>query len=317
MLRILPGLAALCSVACIDYDVHRERIREGWEQPAREGGVDILWIVDDSPTMYEEQLVLEDNADSFTTLLGMLADDFHLGVATTDMEAETAGLLVGEVITQDTADLHGVFHELVTVPTDGSRTEQGFAAALAVADPAGANADFARLGADLELVIMSDEDDQSQLAPIELIQGLQGQRPGRSVSVSAIVGDEPFGCFSVQAAADPGSSYIEAQQLSGGHRESICDRDFEGVLQRLSLQVLGLENRFYLSKVPAPDSLEVTVDGAFVHERAVDGWSYDPGDNSIVFDGWAVPPPGAGIGASYFEWLGLSEEEEEGDTAAR
>ena len=38
---------------------------------------------------------------------------------------------------------------------------------------------------------------------------------------------------------------------------------------------------------------------------------YNPGDNTIVFDGYAVPPAGARIEVSYALWKGPLEEQEE------
>jgi hypothetical protein len=53
------------------------------------------------------------------------------------------------------------------------------------------------------------------------------------------------------------------------------------------------------------------VDGLKVHQRERDGWSYNPGDNSIQFDGFAVPPPGSVVVVTYSEWYGPTYEREE------
>jgi hypothetical protein len=304
-LRHLVPLAL--ATGCIDYEVHREMIRDSFTQTGRAGGVDVLWVVDDSATMLEEQAVIAAQASAFSTLLGTLSLDFRLAAVSTDMEGEGAGELVGPVLDQETPGLDAAFAALLALGTEGSRTEQGFPAALRAADPAVSGDSFARAAVDLELVFLSDEDDQSGLAAGEVLPALLGQRPGAQVVANALVGDAPDGCFSPVAAADPGLAYLELQALSGGQRESICDADYAAVLQRLALGVLDLSDRFQLSRVPAPDTLTVEVDGALLHERDHDGWRYDPGDNSIVFDGYAVPPAGAGITARYYEWLGLSE----------
>lgn len=46
--------------------------------------VDILWVVDDSPSMREEQVELGARFDEFITALADLQADFHMGVITTD-----------------------------------------------------------------------------------------------------------------------------------------------------------------------------------------------------------------------------------------
>ena len=58
-------------------------------------------------------------------------------------------------------------------------------------------------------------------------------------------------------------------------------------------------------------TIELLVDGLQVHQRERDGWSYNPGDNSIQFDGFAVPPPGSNIVVTYSEWYGPTYEREE------
>lgn len=47
-------------------------------------GVDILWVVDDSPSMREEQVELGARFDEFIAALGDLQADFHMAVVTTD-----------------------------------------------------------------------------------------------------------------------------------------------------------------------------------------------------------------------------------------
>jgi hypothetical protein len=304
---VWPFLPAL-AVGCIDYGVHREMIRDSFQQTGREAGVDILWVLDNSATMAEEQALLVEQAGAFSVLLGQLAIDFRLGLVTTDMDGETAGRLVAPYLSNDTPGLDAAFAALLDQRTEGSRDEQGFPAAMAAADPAGKDA-FGRAEADLEVVFLSDEDDHSGMTAEQVLRALRDQRPRAAVKANAVVGDAPDGCFSPHAAADPGIAYLQAQASSEGQRESICDADYGAMFGRLALAVLDLTDRFALSRVPSLSTLEVDVDGALIHQRDQDGWRYDPGDNSIVFDGYAVPPPGAAITVRYYEWLGLSEED--------
>ena len=133
---------------------------------------------------------------------------------------------------------------------------------------------------------------------------LEALRPGRKVVASGVVGDPPTGCASATGAADPGNTYIEVQALTGGARESICTADIDAMLERIANAVLGLRTEFFLSDLPLLDSMEVRVDGAEIPRRDADGWRYDGGNNSIIFDGWAIPRPGAVIGAAYFDYNG-------------
>jgi hypothetical protein len=146
---------------------------------------------------------------------------------------------------------------------------------------------------------------------------LENQRPNAKVKLHAVVGDPPEGCVSALAAADVGTRYLEAQAATQGRRESICTLDYGAMLARVALDVIGLQTSFALSKVPAVATIELTVDGIAPHQRRRDGWWYDPGTNTIEFDGFAVPPPGSQIDVTYTEWFGplqeQSEDEEESE----
>ena len=224
------------------------------------------------------------------------------------------GRLNGAFLDIDSDDMVETFIDQIEMGVAGSRTEKGFEAALIGADPE-RNPDFARAGADLELVVFSDEDDQSTVDVDTFLSTLQGQRTNANVKVHAVVGDPPAGCVSALAAADVGTRYLEAQAVTEGRRESICTLDYGAMLARVALDVIGLQTSFALSKVPAVATIELTVDGIAIHERRRDGWWYNPGANTIEFDGFAVPPPGSRIDVTYTEWHGpLQEAEEEEDT---
>lgn len=301
-LRRSAAACALLASACVDYEVVRKQDVESFRQPVREGGVDILWVVDSSFSMDEEQVQLASHAATFITFLSTAPVDFQLGVTTTDEAA--GGALIGPQLGRDTPDLTAAFVAQVTSIGDGDRTEVGFLTAVAAAQSG-----QLRPKADLEVVFFTDEDDQSGLSPGAFVQALDAAHPDAKVVVNAITGDLPDGCASIAAAADPAPRYVDAQEQTGGLRESICSYDYDAMLERMALKVLGLEVRFALAKLPELATMEVRVDGALVHRRDRHGWRYDAGDNSIVFDGYAVPPPGSGIEVAYYEWAGRSTRE--------
>ncbi|MFT4977158.1 MAG: hypothetical protein ACI8S6_003063, partial [Myxococcota bacterium] len=189
---------SVCLVGCNnDYDIHREVNVDSFVQPAREGGVDILWVVDDSASMYEEQAQLEAHADSFISYLSAVPVDFRLGVTSTDLSVEEPGVLVGPQLSPETPELAAAFAGQIRHDDDGSRDEMGFEAAALASDPEGINADFSRAGADLEVIFFSDEDDSSGLDALSLLESLERARDGMVV-VNAIVGDPPSGCASLE-----------------------------------------------------------------------------------------------------------------------
>jgi hypothetical protein len=299
----------LLALGCSDYQVVKQTFSESFLQPAREEGIDILWVVDDSATMYEEHDLLMNSADAFIGFVANTVVDFNLGVVSTDFEEGGSGLL-GPVLTAESSRMVDTFVAQIDMDRAGSRDERGFDAAIVGADPA-ANPDFARAKADLEMVIFSDEDDHSSMDSNAFLSTLQAQRPDAQIKIHAVVGDPPAGCVSALAAADVGARYLEVQASTEGRRESICTLDYGDMLARVALDVVGLQTAFVLEKVPEVPTIELLVDGIEIHQREKDGWSYNPGDNSIYFDGFAVPSPGSVIVVTYSEWYGPTYEREE------
>ena len=130
------------------------------------------------------------------------------------------------------------------------------------------------------------------------------------------MGDLPEGCASLNTAADPGHKYVSSQQATDGIRESICTYDYDAMLERVALKVLGLDIEFGLLKVPEVNTMEVRVDDVLIHQRDRHGWRYDAGNNSTIFDGYAVPPPKSEIVIRYYEWQGGPLETDETDTGS-
>ncbi len=299
---------ALVALGCVDYELSRRTMVDSYIQSSRQAGVDILWVVDNSASMFEEQEQLASHTAHFTDYLTRVPVDFQLGVITTDIDVEEPGALVDRmVLTPQSEQISTQFASLIALD-EGSRDEYGFETTLAALDPTGVNADMLNSSADLEIIFFSDEDEQSDWSVGDFVETLASYRPTANVVVNTISGDPPEGCASIVGAADPGFRYQEAQELTGGLRESICSLHYDAVLERIALKVLGLENTFALNAAPDLDTLEVLVNGAEIHRRERHGWQYDAGLNAVVFDGFAVPPPGADVVFRYALWIGTDED---------
>jgi len=307
----LSVLLPLLGAGCQDYEVNRSRVFDTFRQAERDAELDVLWVLDNSSSTLEEQEQLAETTGAFIEFMSFAGTAYQIGVVTTDMATSDAGRLRGGLILDEsTPDIEDEFSALVLVDDDGSTTERGMDAMVAALEPGGPNPDFAREGADLEVIIFTDEDDSSRLEPDEALDDLEDFRGDNAVGVTAIIGDLPEGCATLLAAADPGYRYAELVELSRGRIESICTSDYESMMQRVALEALGLINTFQLSRVPDLTSLEVRVDGALLYQRETNGWTYDPGSNAVIFDGYAMPPPGSIVDVEYYEWYGLGAPEE-------
>jgi hypothetical protein len=295
-----PALSLLLLAACHDYGFQEVRYQQGFVQDDLNTVADMLFVVDDSPSMAEEQELLADNFGAFVEVVEGSMADFQAGVITTDIEGENAGLLRGDLITPETDDMGGAFLEQLDVGYYGSRDEQGAAAVSLALD--GRNPDFIRPGARLNVIFVSDEDDHSPETITDYIEAWVGASGSGELVVHAIVGNMPAGCASGVTAADPGERYIEMAVLTEGYRESICADDYVEILQNIGLDLSNLEDTFYLEALPQPRSLEVWVEDVLIPQREENGWHYDGGRNAIVFTGWAVPRPAMPI-TVYYEIL--------------
>lgn len=303
-MRISLWLGALGLMACQEAPtITSRKLKDSYIQIGEFTRADLLFVLDNSASMSEEQELLGENFGAFVEVMVDSHADFRVGVVTTDILRPDAGRLLGTILTNSTPDLDETARETFRVGSDGSRDEAGLEAATLALDPA-LNPDFLRDGARLNIVVFSDEDDYSPLPVADYVgqwRSVVGEAP---MSMHAVVGDLPFGCASGKTAADAGGRYIEAAKLTLGFQESICVDDYTEVLTKVGLEAAGLQDTFPLSDVPNPSTLTVLVDDVLMPQREIDGWTYSPGDNAVVFNGRSIPRPGMEIVIEYNPLIG-------------
>ena len=162
--------------------------------------VDVLWVIDNSCSMIEEQTSLVNNFDAFINYFLDSKLDWHIGVTSTDM---TPGDIPGnhgtlnmigdlKFIDENTPNPVQVFSQLASMGTAGSGIEEGVTAtygAIAVHDGCEHNKGFYREDATLSVVVISDEEDYSTDPTLnEFISWLQALKADSDdVSFSSIV----------------------------------------------------------------------------------------------------------------------------------
>ncbi|MCB9728441.1 MAG: choice-of-anchor D domain-containing protein [Deltaproteobacteria bacterium] len=290
--------------------------------------VDVLFVIDNSGSMGEEQSNLGNNFSKFIGEAATWNNDYHLAVTTTDIDSE-GGRFVGtpRVMTKATV---GGFAAAVKVGTNGSGTEQGLLAAqLALSLPntsdtsiactkdadcvspdgcydgfcGGPNRGFLRQDASLEIVMVSDEEDQS---PADLnfylnfFKSIKGFFNDNLLHIHAIVGP-PGGCSSSNGDAGAGLRYRDIAQSTGGNVASICESNFATALKSIGEIAFGLKVQFFLSRPADPATISVSVNGVNCPNGAGANWSYNEPSNSIVFveTGGCMPQPGEKIVFEY------------------
>lgn len=324
---LLSALVGFTSISCAD-DVllALSTQKEEFEQIAA-AKIDILWVVDNSQSMAEEQAGIGANFQAFISQLISTGVNYHIGVVSTDPDDNgQLHLGTGQIdsyINPLTVNAADVFLENIKVGTSGAKLEKAFeTASLALgvgpdwrpgqaATPP--NAGFLRDDAALFIIMVSDENDKS-FGPVnyyrKLFEGYKGPGNESLISVSAIVGPPGSGC----ASAEAGDRYVDLASLTGGVYASICN-DFASTLNDLSLTASNLKARFTLDGTPGLGAripcntasvgpFCVTVDGNAVEQVSAEstsstGYQYDANSNSIVFRSGSVPSPGQVIVIEY------------------
>ncbi len=263
--------------------------------------VDVLWVVDNSCSMSDDQ-------DSLTTHFPTFIDyfenvqgiDYHVGVVSTDMVDVTHQGQLREAngvkwLDNNTPDKEATFLLMAGMGTSGSGDESGRAATQYATQTHanGFNAGFFRANATLAVIVISDEDDSSDMFGVGIptfVSDFQAFKPDPSlVSYSTIVGPTPNGC----ATADPAWGYEDVRTQVGGIFHSICAADWDQVLTDLAAGALNSRLEFFLGEVPQVDTLRIQVIEADGSQRWFDvyvDFTYDPVRNSVTFISYMPGP---------------------------
>jgi hypothetical protein len=272
-------------------------------QLARPERVDLLFVVDNSGLMgpWHQGLAAGlRNGD----LDVAREQSVHVGVVTTDFDDRSQqGQLQGRPrFDDDPNDVAGALEDRLRDEIDsfGSGIEQGIrAAAVATTPPltneGSTNAGFVRADADLEVVIFSDEEDESDGRVDQWVDRLLGaaSHPSR-VHVHLMGGPDgesnTLGCETGNGGIERAARYHEAVEATHGSFHDLCEGSLTDKVRSLGPAVFGARRQL---RVPEGwDARDMTVS---INGRAVGGWRYDERTDSIVLPREAVPVEGAQV----------------------
>ena len=173
----------------------------------------------------------------------------------------------------------------------------------------GYNVGFVRDDASLHIVVISDENDHSDGVPItigEFVNYLSNLKWSEDmVTFSSIVSPDPV-CAD---ASEVGADYHAVTNAVGGIHWSICSDEWGALLEQLGIQASGLKREYFLSALPVPETITVSVVESGVTYTFVEGdiesegdWVYNSTRNSVTFNEYV---PGA-LAEVYVEYKELS-----------
>lgn len=257
--------------------------------------LDLLFVIDDSASMLDAQERLAGGIDELLTEVIGIGYDTHIGAISADMDDPLARGRLVQVEGRPYADgslqipVHEWAEQAIVLGIDGSSEERPFDAILTALAPS-TNPGFRRLDAHLAVVVLTDEDDQSEATVAQFIEGFRDLAGPRGASLHGLVTDDTAGgCDEVVS-----DSVLDAIAATAGLRGSICSPDYGNFLSpvgQLSAQ-RALNTRFSLDSPAQLGSITVKVSypGGFVE-------SLDPeidfglGANGTTLTLLRMPPP--------------------------
>ena len=245
--------------------------------------VDVLIIDDNSDSMRNKELKLGPRLDSFLGSLGKI--DWQIGITTTDTSDGTYGLkgsllpIAGTsspILTKNVANYQTAFNDTIVrkealdCQNDCPSTDERplLATIEAIQKRDSDNAGFFRPGAELAVIILSDEDEASVGGPdatqpqavVDAFNSAFGSDKSM-IGFGIIVKPGDTACFAKETlvGAHYGNTHAAFVQLTGGVLGSICDDDYGPALASIGKMVREGIKTAILSAFPSPDTLQVVV----------------------------------------------------------
>jgi hypothetical protein len=267
--------------------VHRDHFDMPLDPP-----IDILFFVDQSCSMKDDQTALADNFSQFISNIDRITPDWHIVVATFD-----DGCSIDGVLTRDVPGYEDMFRTEVSAG-GGTWVEAGLTVATHAMENAksgSCNKGFLRDNALLHVIMVSDEAEQGAgswdqwLARMRAVKGND-----LLLKISSVAGDIPSGCRTAMDSALAGWGYYEATMATGGVFLSLCSSWAEHV--NLLADATIAQDAFTLTSPADPNSIVATINGA-----TVNSWRWDAAHNTLIFRTGAGPKEGDAVDISYTE----------------
>lgn len=267
------------------------------QNTGKQGDVDILWVIDDSGSMADEQDSLGRNFTSFINQFLAKDIDFKMAITTTDGTSSRNGKMVGDSSKLTRASAKGNktafinnFTKWVKVGTSGSGVEQGLKTSASFMDRYASS--FLRKDAFLVIVYLSDEEDQSDKKVSEYVAKLQALKTNKGmVKAYSIVATKNGTKASWETA---GLRYSEVSTATAGTTSDI-KKDFANVLLDMGGTIVNLMDSFALNESPYENKIEVLVGGVKVES----GYTFNASSRSVKFDANALPAEGSKVEVRY------------------
>lgn len=234
-----------------------------------EAKVDVLFVDDNSESMASKQTKLGNALESFITGLGKV--DWQIGITTTDTSTGAYGIqgslidfegLGTPILTKKYPNYAQAFLDTVQRRETGSGDERPMRAIMQAIEKRNTdNAGFFRRGADLAVVLLTDEDEASNgnttaNKPDEVVDTFVKAFGGYNnlIVYGIMVSPNDKNCY--EAEKNKGTKYAnvlaELVDMTGGEIGSICDTDYGPTLDAIGQRVAQGVRTATLRYLPEP-----------------------------------------------------------------
>jgi hypothetical protein len=269
------------------------------QEAAESKKLDILWVIDNSGSMRDEQEALGSNFSAFIDDFITKNVDFKMAITTTDTSSSSKKgrmvsgsdvKLTSAKAQQNEAQFKSDFNSLVKVGVSGSGNERGLEASEGFMQKYAQS--FLRSDAYLAVVILSDEEDQSSKSVAHYTNYLKSFKNETGlVKVYSIV---DAGMTNSGRGVTTGyQRYASASNNTAGIVANIRD-DFHRSLNAMGDSIINLLDSFALGEAPVAGTLKVYIGGVQTTH-----FNYDAASRSIKFEQGYLPPVGAEIKVTY------------------
>ena len=244
-------------------------------QPQSVDGVDILWVIDTSGSMYRYDPELLAGIEAMMNALP--ASGWRLAMMSNDPTKASVEAQFPLVPGDDIGDAMDMYNAMGR----GGR-EEGFDAAYEYLVNNSYASTWLRPDAALLVVFVSDEEEQSDdhFAAVDDFKAWYSTQRGGSAFLASIVkvAQADSVCDSMPSTINIGDRYMEATNYFAGVIVDICSEDWSTGVQDASTQVEPHESWELTHEPTDEDTIAVFHDGALNTD-----WYYQASDNTVYF----------------------------------
>lgn len=322
VLTLATGLSS-CSPTATGFSLPTEKV-EFTGGVVLNKKVDILFVVDNTPSMIQHQQNIAAQLPGMTSALNALKMDYRFAVTTTSMSggnnacAPAARKLQGSPLYLTEKNIN-LLTERFVVGSAGCSLERGLDAMAWVTSPTYLNSvssDFMRADALFVVIFISDEQDASSEfgdgTKDDFVKLLNQRKPafddGSRAWIANYIGTLNMNntCDGQGGSSSVGSNYVRLVDASLGVKSALCNLDLAVAVSNIKARIVDHLQSYRFKEEPNKATITVTMGGKAIHEDPVDGWTLEKevradGTEQFIlkFHGTAIPAADVPVNVVY------------------